>query len=561
MIKTSQTHPLRINAVKPPDVDGTIGMTFCPGKVRKHSISGGDWDRDLGTDLKVIDSWGARAIVTLMEQHELESNKVPDLPHMIPSHIRFFHLPMPDGGVPDQAWEKQWVDAGAAIRSLLVSGEKVLIHCLGGLGRTGLVSAKLLVEFGQSPTEAIKAVRAARPGTIENSRQEQYVKRQKPLPKEDTSSPRVFVRPSHRIDPVLADRFRGCLLGGAVGDALGAPVEFMDIEAIHKVFGPSGIADFVPAYGRVGAITDDTQMTLFTAEGFLRGYVRVILKGIGPAFDSVTHHAYLRWLHTQGFHVSFSEQGPDGWLVTLPELFNRRAPGNTCLSALDANHKDFGKPARNQSKGCGGVMRVAPIGLFAARLSPDHEDRRQSAFDWAVQAAALTHGHPTGQLAAGVFAAIVCDLALGANPEEALAEARRILVTKEHHQETLNAMDAAEDLAAGDSNNPDNLRRLGEGWVAEEALALSIYCMLRARNFEDGVTMAVNITGDSDSTGSITGNLLGALYGVHEIPERWTSKVELRGPILEIADDLATFPDWEIPEGTESYWWTRYPGW
>jgi ADP-ribosyl-[dinitrogen reductase] hydrolase len=561
MIKTSQTHPLQINNVQPPGVPGQIGMTFCPGKVRKHSLSGGEWNRDLATDLAVIQQWGARAIVTLMESHELASHQVHDLPMMIPEGIEFFHLPMPDGGVPDTAWEQQWEKTGAVIRDLLSRGEKVLIHCLGGLGRTGLVAAKILVEFGAPPAAAIRQVRAARPGTIENTRQEQYVKKQKPLPKRTATSLQQFPRPYHRIEPGMASRFRGCLLGGAVGDALGAAVEFMDIDAIHKAFGPAGITDFAPAYGRVGAITDDTQMTLFTAEGFLRGYVRVVLKGIGPAFDSVTRHAYLRWLHTQGYPVSFMEPGPDGWLMTLPDLFHRRAPGNTCLSALSAKHDHFGVPAQNQSKGCGGVMRVAPIGLFAARLSMKFEDPRQIAFDWAVEAAALTHGHPTGQLAAGVFAAIIFDLASGQQPQEALNAARRILETKTGHVETLAAMDAAEDLAAGDSNDPDNLRRLGEGWVAEEALALSIYCMLRARNFEDGVTMAVNITGDSDSTGSMTGNLLGALYGVHEIPERWASKVELREPILEIADDLATFPDWEIPESGDSYWWNRYPGW
>lgn len=561
MVKTSQSHPLQINAVRVPNADGVIGMTFCPGKVRKHSISGGDWARDLNTDLKVIETWGAMAIVTLMEAHEMASNKVKDLPQRIPAHIRYFHLPMPDGGVPDAAWEQQWVDAGAEIRLLLSQGEKVLIHCLGGLGRTGLVSAKLLVEFGLSPTDAILAVRAARPGTIENSRQEQYVKKQKPLPMRPVSAPRALSRPYHRIEPAMASRFRGCLLGGAVGDALGAPVEFMDLAAIHKTFGPLGIADFAPAYGQIGAITDDTQMTLFTAEGFLRAHVRAVIKGIGPAFDSVTHHAYQRWLHTQGYPVSFNESGPDGWLMTLPALFHRRAPGNTCLSALSAQVPHLGARAQNQSKGCGGVMRVAPIGLFAARLPHHYGDRRNMAFDWGVMAAGLTHGHPTGQLTAGVFAALIVDLASGSPPEMALAEARRILVTKEYHQETLIAMDAAENLAAGNSNDTDNLRRLGEGWVAEEALALSIYCMLRARNFEDGVIMAVNITGDSDSTGSMTGNLLGALYGVHEIPERWASKVELLGPILEMADDLASFMDWEIPESGDSYWWDRYPGW
>jgi ADP-ribosyl-[dinitrogen reductase] hydrolase len=95
--------------------------------------------------------------------------------------------------------------------------------------------------------------------------------------------------------PSLQDRFRGCLLGGAVGDALGAPVEFSSRTTILNQFGPSGIRDYAPAYGRKGAITDDTQMTLFTAEGFIRAAVRYASRGIcNPV--SVIHRAYLRWL-------------------------------------------------------------------------------------------------------------------------------------------------------------------------------------------------------------------------------------------------------------------------
>src|ERR1051325_7460020 len=97
----------------------------------------------------------------------------------------------------------------------------------------------------------------------------------------------------------LGTRVRGALLGGAIGDALGAPVEFMSWEKIQTRFGPAGILDFSPAYGRIGAITDDTQMTLFTAEGLMRAFIREQLKGI-CSVTSVVSHAYLRWLLTQG---------------------------------------------------------------------------------------------------------------------------------------------------------------------------------------------------------------------------------------------------------------------
>jgi ADP-ribosylglycohydrolase len=119
-------------------------------------------------------------------------------------------------------------------------------------------------------------------------------------------------------------RHAGCLLGGAIGDALGAPVEFMSLQQIHETFGPSGICHYAPAWGRLGAITDDTQMTLFTAEGLLRAWVRHQMRGIGPVFGSVTDYAYARWMRKgerAGFDPSSDDVSPDGWLIGHPELF------------------------------------------------------------------------------------------------------------------------------------------------------------------------------------------------------------------------------------------------
>lgn len=150
------------------------------------------------------------------------------------------------------------------------------------------------------------------------------------------------------------DRYRGCLLGGAVGDALGAGVEFMSLDEIRGRYGPAGVTGYVPCYGRSGAITDDTQMTLFTAEGLLRA------RQHGDDVPGALWQAYQRWLATQRDRGS---AGADGWLIGQEFLHDQRAPGVTCLSALEGGWP--GRPARpvNNSKGCGGVMRVAPAGL------------------------------------------------------------------------------------------------------------------------------------------------------------------------------------------------------
>jgi ADP-ribosylglycohydrolase len=343
-------------------------------------------------------------------------------------------------------------------------------------------------------------------------------------------------------------------------------VEFLDLPAIRRKFGPGGIRDLAPAYGRLGAVTDDTQMTLFTAEGVLRAHVRGVRRG-PDVLPAIVGHAYQRWLATQGVEGRAYGIGKDGWLLGHRALFSSRAPGTTCLSALAARAGIAdAAPAANHSKGCGGVTRVAPIGLYAASrgLAPEQ------AFAWGCEVAALTHGHPTGQLPAGTLAQIICETVQGRPLPAALESAIHRLRRQPFHEETLEALRAAETLAAGASPADEALPRLGQGWVAEEALAIALFCALRAENLEEGLVLAANITGDSDSTAAITGNMLGAMLGIDAIPARWLEPLELREVITEMADDLATVADWRLGEpgpgapereSGQAYWSSRYPGW
>ncbi|NPT54890.1 ADP-ribosylglycohydrolase family protein [Paraburkholderia elongata] len=367
-------------------------------------------------------------------------------------------------------------------------------------------------------------------------------------------------------DAIKRSRFRGCLLGGAVGDALGAPVEFMNLADIRRSFGPGGICDYAVAHGRVGAITDDTQMTLFTAEGLLRAHVRAALHGDGPMFGKATAQAYLRWLRTQGVKPKIAEpSGESGWLLEQRELFSRRAPGNTCLAALRAL-TSYADRACNASKGCGGVMRVAPVGMFVANWindAEDQDDRIGQAFAVATDIAAITHGHPTGQLTAGAFAVVIALLLVGLPLPDAIDRAKTELRKHDRYEETLAAIENAEQRAADRPGQTHVLQELGEGWVAEEALAISLYCALSAPDFESGVVLAVNHGGDSDSTGAITGNMLGAMMGVDVIPERWRVTLELADAIGAMADDLATVREWRINHSRGSaerdFYHERYP--
>ena len=529
MVKTSISHPLRIDEVKIPNGAGIIGMTLCPGKKIKSDMSG-VWDRDLDIDLQAIQAWGARALVNLMEEHEYDLLRVPDYVEKVRSYpMEYFHLPIVDVHPPDSRFIDLWKSAGPKLRQILLDGGKILIHCRGGLGRTGTVAAQLLVELGMPHKVAIKAVRNARHGTIETLDQEKYVYLCQPV-KERLS----------------VEHFVGCLLGGAVGDALGAAVEFDSIGAIRKKYGEQGIENFATCYGRKGAITDDTQMTLFTAEGLLRTLCRKKQGAIPASYDRMLHHAYLRWLYTQGMRSSNDDFtcAQDGWLLTVQALHSRRAPGNTCLSALQSAKMGMPEHPINNSKGCGGVMRAAPVGLFAARAFQS-TDRQGNAwdetFDLGCKAAAITHGHPSGYLPAGCLATIVYGVISGLTIEEAITKTLTILTKTKGYEETLNAIKLALNLSKKKiiKPEPETIEKMGGGWVGEEALAISLYCALAAEgDFARGIRLAVNHTGDSDSTGSITGNILGAMRGRAAIPGHWLEELELEDVIEEIAGDL-----------------------
>jgi len=334
------------------------------------------------------------------------------------------------------------------------------------------------------------------------------------------------------VNELPRDRIRGCLLGGAVGDALGAPIEFDSLREIRSRFGAEGLLEPAPAFGRVGAITDDTQMTLFTAEGLILAARDPALAGRSGMARCV-HRAYLRWLRTQGEHSAHPtfERTDEGWLLGVQALHGCRAPGNTCLSALRAPRMGSTEQPLNHSKGCGGVMRIAPVGLASAVGDP---------FAVGCEIAAITHGHPSGFLAAGFLALVIHEVAAGTPIRAACQEAMGELSRHPAHQECTGAVERALSLSAerrGEAS-PEDVESLGGGWVAEEALAIGVFCALAAPDFESALRLAVNHGGDSDSTGAIAGNLLGASLGEGAIPPRWLGVLELREEILRLAEEL-----------------------
>jgi len=349
----------------------------------------------------------------------------------------------------------------------------------------------------------------------------------------------------------LLDKYRGCLIGGAVGDTLGYAVEFMTEESIKKHYGEKGITEYDLIDG-IAQISDDTQMTLFTANGLLLGTTRGMTRGIMGKYSDYIALCYGEWLLTQVEEFPLNEKYPYTWLINVPQLFDQRAPGNTCLSALSSFlrgiHGTIDDPI-NSSKGCGGVMRVAPIGIYfgGKRITIEEVDMI------AAESAAVTHGHDLGYIPAAALVHIIHlvshdkDITLLDAVNDMIATMQELFANAKHIIEFTDLMEKAVKLSQSDVTEIEAIHMLGEGWVAEETLAIAIYCSLKhSKDFRKAIIASVNHNGDSDSTGAVTGNILGAYLGLSAIPPEYLEKLELRNVILELADDL--YNDCKISE-------------
>lgn len=365
------------------------------------------------------------------------------------------------------------------------------------------------------------------------------------------------------------DKVRGSLIGGAVGDALGYPVEFIySYEGIQKRYGENGInrLDTSHWWKEVWQdshdkawVSDDTQMTLFTACGMLNA------KTFEDTKCSICE-AYLEWFLTQTQNKKNLNRC---WIKNIPKLNERRAPGHTCLSAL--NEIFYGRESFNNSKGCGGIMRTAPVALYGAvwrnKSEGEQQEGRISNINdvdmLAADAAEITHQHPLGWLPSALEAHVIYRLLQNDNPTvedfkayleegyETLGE----LYPKEKKAlyELMTIIENALLLVDSKASDVENIEKIGEGWVAEETLAIAIYCTVKYfDNFEKAVVASVNHQGDSDSTGAVTGNLLGAVVGYDAIPQHFKDDLELHDVILHVADDLFRGETTKYNEPSES---------
>ena len=382
------------------------------------------------------------------------------------------------------------------------------------------------------------------------------------------------------------DKFRGCLIGGAAGDALGYAVEFKREDEIFSEYGKDGITEYdLILDDDVAEISDDTQMTLFTANGLLFGVTRFCTHGIlGAGLKDYVAYAYQDWLQTQ-IGVEDYNAYHYCWIRDIVELNVRRAPGNTCMSALMSmkHHQQVD----NDSKGCGGVMRVAPVGMMAAAdeqvVVKDWYGKEVPRRKWQTNeivrlggdCAEITHKHPLGYLPAAFMAGLVYyilmhDETITFSVFEGFLRAVYADVKQEYtigrKQQALDELWILIEKAinqAGDITVSDEyaIPCLGEGWTGDEAFAIAIYCTMKhLDSFEDAIAAAVNHDGDSDSTGAICGNLMGAIIGYNAIPEHFKQKLELKNLLLDMADDIVRgcpIGEYHAPKTPDEQQWER----
>ena len=473
---TSTNSPLQIAEVPMRTGNGMIGITFAPGKKQPHSISG-HHDRDLGIDLDRIAAWNAAIIVTLMEAHELEKVAIANIGAEVRRrHMEWHHWPIVDVNVPDADFEAGWPDRSAKLRTVLACGGRVLIHCRGGIGRSGMLAARLLVESGVPALEAIAEVRTARPHAVETPDQERWVAAGRPTP--------LLQPPASPSN--LRDRAVGAMIGLAVGDALGAAIEFQTKPHFALL---DDMRDGGPHHLKRGQWTDDTAMALALADSLLHD----------PALDA------------NDLMTRFQDWYEGGIYSCTGTCFDI---GNTTRSALMRFKRDHSPLAGSSSasaSGNGALMRLAPVAVC-------HWSRREEMLRVAELQTRTTHGSPATLTASATFAAMLANAIAGQGLADILAG------------------DAASRIDGGWRGlHRDRIQ--GSGYVVK-SLQAAVWAVSRTTDFRSAVLLAANLGDDADTTAAIAGQLAGAVYGLSGIPGEWLEVLAWRERLEQTAQEL-----------------------
>ena len=360
------------------------------------------------------------------------------------------------------------------------------------------------------------------------------------------------------------DRIRGAMIGCAAGDALGYPVKVLSEAAIVERYGLRGITAYDLDENGTACFTADTQLMLLSANGILFAHTRGALRGIMAPVYQYFDAFYMDWYRLQT--TERASRSRVGWINAYPALSAKRAPSPTSMRVFSSDKFGSMDEPVNDSKGSGCLLRAVPIGL-------SYSDDPAYILDLAANTAALTHGNDVAWVASGVLALII---SLIIHQELSIAEAvnetlksldKSFPDSRKAVHELLSSIWSARPLATSASSDLDAIHALGEGWVANEALAIGILCALRYENDIAGaMTFAANHGGNSNATAAIAGMLVGARIGFNAIPDRFVDRLELVDVILELADDVTTdcpMSDWgpSNPVWEHKYIYEDYAYW
>ena len=500
-IKTSHTDPIFVSWL--PVAPGRLGLTFAPGKHQTSASSGAVWRRDLDEDLARLKTFhGVDRLICLLGDRELKRLAIGAYHERAAAHgLGVTQHPIQDGGTPD---DRDALEALiTSIVAFLKAGKTVVIHCAGGLGRAGTVGGCVLRALGLEAEATLQTLRWAR-GTScpENDTQRRFIAEFRRPPKRARADAKT-----------TEDRIEGAVLGGAIGDAMGHPTEFLTMGQIHRRYGPGGVESFELWWEedgeRFAPYTDDTQMAEVVFQSLLES------RRQGWDLDATMNHM------ARGF-VAWSSEPQGG----------HRAPGNACLRGCSrlAAGIPWRQAGGTRDGGCGSVMRAYPFGLFFA-----HD--LDKACLWAAEHSRLTHNAPDAVAACAAMAAGVA-LAVRRYPLESIVPEmaeRASLYSRNVAREIIGAWTKAV-YAYPSSQVLDRWR----GWTAIEALAAAVY--LFARHPDDpreAILEGANTPGDSDSIASIAGTLVGAYQGARVLPDLWRRGVERSHALSAMARELA----------------------
>jgi ADP-ribosyl-[dinitrogen reductase] hydrolase len=454
---------------------------------------------------------GTIATLTWLATHKIEviidltspDDPLPDYTIYLATHtpqIERLRFPIRDMSTPSEPMMLAILDAMSAA---VAAGKGVYVHCWGGVGRTGTVIGCWYVRHGATGDEALVRLNVCRAG----------IERESP----ETDAQRTFIQTWREPAPeaaqimrTLRNRYRGAMIGMAVGDAIGTTIEFSDpgTESVHDMVGGG------PFMLPVGAWTDDTSMALCLAESLI----------LQQEFDAADQMRRYTWWHERGYFSSIGHCFDIG-ITTRQALMRFARDGNPIAGSTSEN-----------TAGNGSLMRLAPIPLMYG-----YDDAL--CVEYARQSSRTTHGAPQAVDACAAYALLIAG-ALRGHSHAQLCGATYAPLTQYQWHHTIT------EVVNGSYRHHQPPHIAGTGYVVKSFEA-AMWALYHHETFADAVLAGINLGEDADTTGAIVGQLAGALYGESRIPIHWRQRLVKYDVIAWRAEELLklAWPMWQVRFG------------